>query len=72
MAPLRSLVLSAKETDCGSVAILYLPVSTKPKNTARGTLKICPQSAGTAAAPTSGAASGDRTPALGGRQQRAL
>lgn len=38
VAPLRSLVLSAKETDCGSVAV-YLPVLAKPKNTARGTLK---------------------------------
>lgn len=35
----------------GSVAFLYLLVSAKPKNTARGTLRICSQSAGTAAAP---------------------
>lgn len=60
----------------GSVAFLYLLVSAKPKNTARGTLRICSQSAGTAAAPacsaSGGATFGDSSSARGGRQQRAL
>ena len=60
----------------GSVAFLYLLDSAKPKNTARGTLRICSQSAGTAAAPacsaSGGATFGDSSSALGGRQQRAL
>ena len=50
VAPQRSLVMSARETACGSVAVLYLPVSVKPKNPTRGTLRICPQTAGTVAA----------------------
>lgn len=60
----------------GSVAFLYLLVSAKPKNTARGTLRICSQSAGTAAAPacsaSGGATFGHSSSARGGRQQRAL
>lgn len=76
VAPQRSLVVSSRETACGSVAVLYLPVSVKPKNSTRGTLRTRSQTAGTAAAPmcvaSRGATCGDSTPAHGGPQQRAL